>query len=220
MAIEVRCPAGHRLAVEDRHAGKRLRCPKCQKIVAVPKLDQTEVSKPLSPPPLPPRTKPSATVEAASPASDLAAVQTSAEGYQADRYHTHTVYAIAVGLALVALFQLAPPIKRGEFAPAWAQCAILLVAVQLIYALWLALAPDWSTLWVAMLAFAGVAALYGAALAIAVITPRDKAMLLGMDDVRDSARLWCSAVILVTTMMTYVCGRASYTWYKSYRRAR
>lgn len=39
MAIEFRCPSGHRLRVDDRHAGKRIRCPNCQLAVVIPRLE-------------------------------------------------------------------------------------------------------------------------------------------------------------------------------------
>lgn len=243
MAIDVRCPSGHRLSVEDRHAGKRIRCPKCKRAVAVPLPDSaTGIESTIrpSPPPLPPRRKAvvaetlaaetsTATVD---PAEEGAAIDASDAvqiplgepprlGYQVEPRQANTVYAISAGLVLLAVVQLVPAIKRGELlsAPAWAQCVMLLVAIQLVYAAWLALAPDWCTLWVAMLAFAGVAAFYGAALAIAVMTPRDATLVLGMDDIRDAARLWCSTVILMTTLMTFICGRTSYRWYKNYPRA-
>jgi len=140
------------------------------------------------------------------------------QGYRADRYKTQTVYLLAAGLAMLCLFHMAPALSHRNWgeAPNWARLVMLLSILELTYVAWMALVPDWSTVWVAMLVFAVVAALYGTALAIVVVTPPDRPLRLGMDGVRQSARLWCGSVILLTTLMTYLCGRISYQWRRSY----
>jgi hypothetical protein len=42
MLIRVKCPNGHTLKVDDRHAGKKGACPKCKALVTVPEPQQEE----------------------------------------------------------------------------------------------------------------------------------------------------------------------------------
>ncbi|MFK7817657.1 MAG: hypothetical protein AB8G99_02975 [Planctomycetaceae bacterium] len=37
MSISVKCPHGHKLVLRDEHAGKKVRCPKCQVVMRAPK---------------------------------------------------------------------------------------------------------------------------------------------------------------------------------------
>jgi hypothetical protein len=72
-----------------------------------------------------------------------------------------------------------------------------------------------------MLVFALVATLYGAGLAIFMYTPADAPLPLGLDEsARHSAAGWCMAVVLLTTMMTFVCGRVSAGWRRAIEMAR
>lgn len=77
--------------------------------------------------------------------------------------------------------------------------------------------PDWSTVWTAMIVFALVAAVYGAALALTVMTPRTSAMLFELDQNRDAAHVWCTAVVVVTSLMTYVTGTIGYRSRKAHQ---
>jgi hypothetical protein len=137
-------------------------------------------------------------------------------GYRADKRRTHTVYLLGLGVALSALFQTAPVFGRYELAvaPDWARLVLFLALVQLAYAAWMISAPDWSTVRVAMLVLAGVTTIYAMGLAIALMTPPGRATILEMDVVLEPARLWCSAVLLPSALITYVCGRVSDQWRK------
>lgn len=42
MLIRVKCPNGHTLKVDDRHAGKKGACPQCKALVTVPEPQQEE----------------------------------------------------------------------------------------------------------------------------------------------------------------------------------
>ena len=125
---------------------------------------------------------------------------------------------LAMGLLLLTLFNAAPAIKFWDLsqAPDWARVVLFMTLVQVGFVAWMVILPDWSTVWVSMLVFAAVATLYGVALAIAVVTPHGRPVFLEMDDIRQSARLWCAAVVLLTCSMTYLCGRLSHQWYKGY----
>ncbi len=127
-----------------------------------------------------------------------------------------TVRWLAFFLALAVLFSLGPVIVKMHLnlagAPWWARLALLLAVVQAVYILWMLSAPDWASVWVVMLVFATVAALYGMATAIALATPAHEDILLDMEKVRYSAKAWCGAVLLVMSLATYLCGRTSAKW--------
>jgi len=93
---------------------------------------------------------------------------------------------------------------------------VLLAILQAVYVGWMLSAPDWSTVWVVMLVFAGVSALYAVATAMAIATPPDKAMPLGLGEVRYAARPWCAAVLAVMSLCTYLAGRFSSRWHRSF----
>jgi hypothetical protein len=145
------------------------------------------------------------------------------EVYRPDPGKVQTVQLLAVGLALVALFSAAPAVlKHADLAaaPAWARLVLLISALQLVYVVWMASLPDWGTVWVGMLVFALAATVYAVVLAILMFTPLDTPLGLGLDDVRHSAGGWCFAVLMLTTLMTAVCGRVSAKWRRSLELAR
>ena len=127
---------------------------------------------------------------------------------------------LAAGLALLALFQLAPIFRQSSFAgaPEWTRIVVFICALELAYAIWVACLPDWSTVRVLMLVTASVAALYALALSMAALTPRTAPIILGLGDVRDEARLWCGAVLALTCLLSYLCGHISFTWRSKYRK--
>jgi len=143
------------------------------------------------------------------------------QGYRADRLHAQTVYWLAVGLALLALFQLIPAVMHGSpaAAPSWAALVWLIVIAQLGYAAWMACTPDWSTVWVCMIMTAVVATIYALAMALVLVTPTTSVVWFDLDEVRDSAGLWCGAVVLLVFLMAYACSRVGYAWRKSYQAA-
>ena len=142
-------------------------------------------------------------------------------GYQAEGSWKGKVYVLAIQSILLALLQLVPatPFLDLRSAPDWARIAVLLAALQIAYACWMWLVPDWSTVWVAMLVLAAVAALYGTALGIAWVTPPGSPAPLGLPPARLQQQLWCGAIIAVTLALTYACGRVSYRWHKAYGKA-
>ena len=44
MLIKLHCPNGHKVAVDDRHAGQKGICPKCQTEVLIPQAQPKEVT--------------------------------------------------------------------------------------------------------------------------------------------------------------------------------
>lgn len=138
--------------------------------------------------------------------------------YQPDAGRIQTVRFLALWLAAAVLFSVLPALIKPQYfnvvtAPGWARLLLLAAGLQVVYVVWAAAAPDWGTLWVAMIAFAAVSAGYGFAAAVAMASAPDQPLLLGMDDgVRRTARLWCPAVMAVMALATYFCGRTSVRW--------
>ena len=137
--------------------------------------------------------------------------------YQPDRGHVETTRWLGFFLLLAVLSSLAPalPHLNLEIAPGWARALVLLAVLQAAYVFWMLAAPDWSTVRVLMFVFAVVAALYGMAAAIAIATPLDEPIPLGMGEIRASAARWCGVMLLSTTLATYFCGRISTKWRRS-----
>lgn len=124
---------------------------------------------------------------------------------------------LAVAVAAVGLFGGAPaaPYLLAGGMPAWAQISLVLASVTVLYALWLATLPDWSTAWIGMIWFAFVATLYATAMAVLWATPTDREAVLELSAVRRSATGWCLASLLLTGLLAYVCGALSTTWRRS-----
>ncbi len=135
--------------------------------------------------------------------------------YMPDPDKVQTVRMLAIGLALTALFTAGPVVWHVNLltAPDWARLLLLFAALQLAYVGWMASLPDWATVWVAMLINALIATLHGAALAIFLYTPVDAPLGLGLTGVvRRTAAGWCLAVVLITTLMAFACGRVCAQW--------
>lgn len=71
MAITVRCACGKSFAVQEQYAGKKGRCPVCQKVVTVPTLEE-DLDIPLAPSPIPTRSSAPAAGVGPEPATDAA----------------------------------------------------------------------------------------------------------------------------------------------------
>jgi len=142
------------------------------------------------------------------------------DAYQPDRGKVQTTRWLAFLLALAVLFSMGPVVALGKLdlqsAPGWARLVVLLAALEAVYVVWMVAAPDWSSVWVVMLVFAFAASGYGMATAVAIVTPPDRPMPLGMDEVRQTASTWCLAVLLVNSLATYLRGRTSTRWRRAF----
>jgi len=147
-----------------------------------------------------------------------------ADVYRPDADHVRMVKWLAVFLGLTVLFSLIPVVRflyfNPETAPGWARFVLLAAAIEGAFILWMLAAPDWASVWVVMLVFAVVAALYGMGTAIAAATPPHQPLPLGLAEVRTRAAGWCGAVMLVMALATYVCGRVSAKWRRVYELTR
>jgi hypothetical protein len=135
--------------------------------------------------------------------------------YKADPDKVQTVHLLLIGLVLGALFTAGPLAWHPNLfaAPDWVRLVLLISILQLAFVAWMASLPDWASVWVAMLVNALVATLYGAMLAIFLYTPVDSPLPLGLGEVsRRTAAGWCLCVVLITTLLTFACGRVCAVW--------
>jgi hypothetical protein len=150
------------------------------------------------------------------------------EGYQADPGKVQTTYMLALALGALTLLCAAPALRHPNLfeAPNWARVVLIVSAVQLVFVCWMVSLPDWSTVWICMVIFAIVAAIYGMAWAVITFTPDYMPVnLLDLDEppddpVRGRAGPWCFVVLMLATLLTYACGRFSGRWRKHYEMAK
>lgn len=123
---------------------------------------------------------------------------------------------LAAMLGGLVFFSLLPLIVAGHLnpatAPLYARWALFVAVIQFAYLAWSLFVPDWASAWVLMIVFALAAACYGAATALAVATPPDRAVALEMTDVRHFARGWCACVLLTNALGAYLAGRLATLW--------
>jgi hypothetical protein len=185
---------------------------------AAPERKRAETPSPVEPPPVeePPAGGPSlAAVVAQRVRSVLTRPRTMPpDAYRPDVGSVQTARWLAVILGAVVLFSAAPALKHGnlETAPDWARVVLLVAALQAMYLAWMAATPDWSSLWIVMLVFAGTSALYGMASALAIASPLDQPIPLEMGEVRHWAGRWCVSVLLLMVLVTYLAGRYASRW--------
>jgi hypothetical protein len=150
------------------------------------------------------------------------------EGYQADPGKVQTTYMLAMALGALTLLCAAPALRHPNLmeAPNWARVVLIASALQLVFICWMVSLPDWSTVWICMVVFAFVAALYGVAWAVITFTPDYMPVnFLDLDEppdnpVRTRAGPWCFVMLMLATLLTYACGRFSGRWRKQYEMAK
>ena len=140
--------------------------------------------------------------------------------YWPDAGNVATVRWLALILGLVVAFSIVPVVYLTHFNPAsapdWARVVLAVAAVQAAYIAWMLNAPDWASIWVLMLVFAAVSALYAVATAVAVATPLEQPIWLDVGEVRNSAGAWCGAVLAAMSLATYLCGRTATKWRRTF----
>lgn len=145
------------------------------------------------------------------------------EAYQPDPGKLQTLYMLAAALVGLTIFTAVPALPHLNLseAPNWARVVLLMCTFQLLYIAWMVSLPDWSTVWIGMVVFAVVAAAYGVIWALVAFTPAARPIsFLDLENVRSRAAGWSFAVLLLTTLLTYACGRFSGRWRRDYEIAR
>jgi hypothetical protein len=127
-----------------------------------------------------------------------------------------TARGLAAALAVVAVLSLLPVVLLRHVdlrsAPPWALWTVLFAAVQLVFAGWLANAPDWATVRVQMIVSAGLTTLYAMAMTLLLLTPSSRTLILGLDEVRPLGAAWCGLMFFLLGAATWCCGRTSTRW--------
>ena len=139
--------------------------------------------------------------------------------YQPDRGRIQSTQWLALILGAVVLFSIGPAVVHVGVAtaPGWARAALLMAALEIVFILWMLAAPDWSSVWVVMLVFGFVSTVYAVGTAVAMATPLDKPMPLGMGAIRTWAGIWFACVLAVQSLATYLCGRTATRWRQMFR---
>jgi hypothetical protein len=134
--------------------------------------------------------------------------------YQPDPGRIQTIRWLALIVGAVVLFSLGPAVMHlnVETAPGWARAVLLMGAVQIVFILWMLATPDWASVWVLMLVFGFVSTVYAVGTAVALATPLDAPMPLGMGQIRAWAGPWFASVLAVECLATYLCGRTATRW--------
>lgn len=138
--------------------------------------------------------------------------------YVPDRGRIQSVRWLSFILAIIVLFSVGPAVLHVnlETADGWARAVLLMAAAEAIIVLWMLAAPDWASVWVVMLVFGFVTTMYAVGAAVALATPLNAPMPLGMGKIRDWAPAWFTAVLAVQALATYLCGRASTRWHRMF----
>ena len=141
---------------------------------------------------------------------------------RASKGKMQTVYLLAVFLATVVLISGLPAYAHLNImtAPGWARAVMLLATLQIIYVLWMVALPDWSTVWVGMWLFALVAATYAMTFMIVKFTAPHKPLMLSLQEVRQYAAGWSAMMVLLMSLMSYICGRVSMAWRRAFEMAK
>lgn len=96
---------------------------------------------------------------------------------------------------------------RLNAAPAWAQAMLLLAGAQLIYAVWLALLPDYSTLRVGLFLFAASALFETFGVVVSLSAPAT----LGLS-APGTAATWCGGCLMAMAGLSYACAKIAARW--------
>lgn len=150
---------------------------------------------------------------------ELAYVPTSEESRAALLYAAAAVGA-AILTAVPATYEIyvGSQSGRGIEASPWAWLLLGLAGIELAYAAYLALVPDFSALWAAACFYVAIAALAAAFLGFFLWAPLTHPGLASLElaehDLQFKARMWCLALIVAYGGMAYLLGRTSVAWRK------
>jgi len=183
---------------------------------APPSLDQLPLNVQVvhAPPPVPP----APSTAAASPTLSTrwvarARAELVNQAYRPSAQQSETAYWLAAVLLFVIVFTSAPALGHLQLdaAPRWAQAMLLVAGLQLAYAAWLAIVPDWSTVRVGAWVFAASAVLYSAASGWFGVAGGARTALEYAGQ-RGSAAGWCGVSAVVLALMSYACGQVCGNW--------
>lgn len=138
-----------------------------------------------------------------------------------------SAYYLAIGVIIVALFNMGPAFYEGFQAfrldpprpvARWAYLAVVVGLLQIAYAFYLIQLPDWGSVWVVAILSLATTTMY-AALASAVVFGPDSSLLESLQltyVVRKKAILWCTIMLSLSALQTYFGGRVAIRWHKAF----
>lgn len=107
-------------------------------------------------------------------------------------------------------------LSSGAALPLWAKVALGLAVMKFLYAGFMALVPDWSTVWLGMMLLALLSVMYGIGWILAAFTAPGAPMLFGLDAVREHLKFWCVLMGLSSLGLSVVCARFSHQWRRDF----
>lgn len=148
--------------------------------------------------------------------------------YEAETPRRHTVYQLAAGLLLAALFSILPALAdvrehlQTLDSPGVAPWAVLLLmagGLQIAYAIYLVQIPDWSTVWVVSLVCLILATVYAMFLGVFLMADEHSQFIrwMGLVDPLSGDRAvgWCVIMLCLSCLLAYALGRYSVRWHRA-----
>jgi hypothetical protein len=126
---------------------------------------------------------------------------------------------LAAFASVLVLVSMLPAFAHWNLptAPGWARLVLLVGVLELAYLAWMAICPDWSTVWVATLVFATTSVLCVLGIVVALAAPTNSALPMGLDQVYGKIARWCLAVVLLNGLAGCLCARTSIRWRRACR---
>jgi hypothetical protein len=215
MPFHITCVCGHVTVVPEEGAGQTVRCRVCDRQLAVP---PTAVPLPPPAPQVPPPSPPEPSVRVE--------VVPAAAQRPRRRSRQDTARLLALALLAPALVSGVPIALAAAGANAesggwqlerWAVAVLGVGLLQVVYAIYLAQVPDWSSVWVVFLATLGTAAAYAAVMGLRLLASPGNPVLIALEleATRFSAGQqagWCLIMMLLNVAVSYAAGRLGAAW--------
>ncbi len=136
------------------------------------------------------------------------------EVYRPSPRQLEFAYWIACLLPFVAVFCAAPALPHLQFsgAPSWAQALLCIAVVELGYAAWLAMVPDWSIVRIGMFLFGGIAALFTGSMFACLLSSQGQWLSLDMGEMRATCAAWCGLSAVVSACAFAACRWLDRSW--------
>lgn len=161
-------------------------------------------------------------------AGDRAGERSVLRGVHHDPAKRWSAYYLAIGVIVVALFNMAPAFYEGYDAyrldpprpmARWAFAAFVVGLLQLAYAFYLIQLPDWASVWVVAILSLAATTMYAALASVVVFGGQDSNLLESLQlsyVARKKAMLWCTIMLTISAVLTYFGGRIGIRWHKAF----
>ncbi len=155
---------------------------------------------------------------------------TDVAGYEHEPHRKWTVYYLAMAIAGLALFGMAPGILDvvDHFRSVdsvgiarWALLVIVIGFIQLAYVVYVIQLPDFSSVWVVTGFTLFLAGLYAMMLALTTLGGGGNQFIEALDladlAANKKAGRWCFVMLCLSSLMAYFGGRVSVKWQRIFR---